>query len=48
MRIKTDRGDVNTAAMQDLKYTYDPVGNIIRNRDHAQQTVYFDNAVVLL
>ena len=32
--------------MQDLFYTYDPVGNITEIRDDAQQTVYFDNAVV--
>jgi RHS repeat-associated protein len=33
--------------LQDLKYTYDPVGNITTIRDDAQQTVYFDNAEVL-
>lgn len=32
--------------LQDLRYTYDPVGNIVELRDHAQQTVYFNNAVV--
>jgi YD repeat-containing protein len=32
--------------LQDLNYTYDPVGNITEIRDHAQQTVYFKNAVV--
>lgn len=36
---------MNAATMQDLKYTYDPVGNIVEIRDDAQQTVYFDNAV---
>lgn len=30
----------------DLRYTYDPVGRITQIRDGAQQTVYFDNAVV--
>ena len=32
--------------MQDLSYTYDPVGNITEIVDDAQQTVFFDNAVV--
>jgi len=32
--------------VQDLRYTYDPVGNIVELRDHAQQTVYFDNTAV--
>jgi hypothetical protein len=31
--------------LQDLSYTYDPVGNILDIRDDAQQTVFFDNAV---
>ena len=34
------------AHLQDLKYTYDPIGNITSIADHAQQTVYFDNQVV--
>jgi RHS repeat-associated protein len=29
--------------VQDLKYTYDPAGNIIYIRDDAQQTIYFKN-----
>jgi RHS repeat-associated protein len=32
--------------LQDLSYTYDPVGNITDARDGAQQTVYFNNQVV--
>ena len=32
--------------LQDLNYTYDPVGNITSIRDHAQQVTYFNNAVV--
>jgi len=31
--------------LQDLRYTYDPAGNITHIRDEAQQTVYFNNAV---
>jgi YD repeat-containing protein len=32
--------------LQDLRYTYDPVGNIIRIRDRAQPTLFFANQVV--
>jgi RHS repeat-associated protein len=32
--------------LQNLRYTYDPVGNITHIRDDAQQTVFFDNTVV--
>ena len=35
----------NTERLQDLFYTYDPVGNIVHIRDDAQQTIYFNNAV---
>ena len=34
------------AVLQDLRYTYDPVGNIVEIRDGAQPRVYFDNDVV--
>jgi len=32
--------------LQDLNYTYDPVGNITRIVDEAQQTFYFNNSVI--
>lgn len=32
--------------MQDLNYTYDPVGNITEIIDNAVQTIYFNNAAV--
>ena len=32
--------------LQDLSYTYDPSGNIIFIRDDAQQTIYFNRAVI--
>lgn len=32
--------------LQDLRYTYDPVANITAVEDAAQQTAYFNNAVV--
>jgi RHS repeat-associated protein len=44
MHLKTMRGG---AVLQDLFYTYDPVGNITRIRDDAQQTIFFNNQVVL-
>jgi RHS repeat-associated protein len=33
-------------ALQNIHYTYDPVGNITHIRDDAQQTIYFDGQVV--
>jgi RHS repeat-associated protein len=35
-----------TGPLQDLGYTYDPVGNITRLTDSAQQTIFFDGQVV--
>jgi RHS repeat-associated protein len=34
------------ACLQDLHYTFDPVGNIVSIRDDAQDTTYFKNQVV--
>lgn len=42
-RLLTRRG---AHVLQDLSYVYDPAGNITDLRDDAQQTVWFDNAVV--
>ena len=36
----------NSAILQDLHYTYDPVGNITEIRDDAQQTVFFANTQI--
>jgi RHS repeat-associated protein len=44
-RLRTTRSSDN-AKLQDLSYTYDPVGNITAIRDDAQQTIYFNNQVV--
>jgi YD repeat-containing protein len=38
--------DPQTQGLQNLNYFYDPVGNITQIRDDAQQTHYFNNAVV--
>ena len=45
MRLQTHRLSDN-ALMQDLTYTFDPVGNITDIRDDAQQTLYFNNQIV--
>ncbi|MDF2679174.1 MAG: Rhs family protein [Brevibacillus sp.] len=44
-RLSTFR-EKDNSRLQDIRYTYDPVGNIIGLEDLAQQTVYFDNSVV--
>lgn len=41
--LQTARGSDD---LQDLFYIYDPVGNITAIRDDAQQTIYFNGAVV--
>ncbi|MBP1886474.1 SpvB/TcaC N-terminal domain-containing protein [Sinorhizobium mexicanum] len=41
-RVVTTRGGVH---LQDVFYSYDPVGNITHVRDNAQQDVYFHNQV---
>jgi len=43
--LKTIR-KLDTALLQDLSYTYDPVGNIAEIHDDAQQTIFFNNAKV--
>lgn len=45
VHLKTARKQ-DGADLQDLSYTYDPVGNISRITDTAQHTVYFKNQVV--
>jgi len=44
VHMRTLRGSDH---LQDLFYTYDPVGNITHIQDEAQQTIYFDNVKVL-
>lgn len=43
IRLHTAGRD-GTTTLQDLRYAYDPVGNITEIRDEAQQTVFFANA----
>ena len=45
-RLTTTRTRSGGDRLQDLHYTYDPAGNITHIRDEAQQTIYFNNAVV--
>jgi len=44
-RLHTVRHRDNRA-LQDLNYTYDPVGNITSIQDNAQQTVFFDKTQI--
>jgi RHS repeat-associated protein len=44
-RLLTTRNN-GADILQDLIYTYDPVGNITEIKDDAQQTVFFNNAAV--
>lgn len=44
-QLTTSRKSDN-AALQDLRYSFDPVGNITQIQDAAQQTIYFNNQVV--
>ncbi|WP_236644119.1 RHS repeat domain-containing protein [Sorangium cellulosum] len=44
-RLRTTRSSDSTV-LQNLRYVYDPVGNIVEIGDSAQQTVFFNNAVV--
>jgi RHS repeat-associated protein len=41
--LRTLRGN---EPLQDLSYTYDPVGNITQIQDNAQQTIFFRNRLV--
>ncbi|MEM6252864.1 MAG: SpvB/TcaC N-terminal domain-containing protein [Cyanobacteria bacterium P01_D01_bin.156] len=49
IRLLTIRENLETQVketLQDYRYTYDPVGNITRIRDDAQQTIFFNGEVV--
>jgi hypothetical protein len=43
---KLNETDSDNQSIQNLKYTFDPVGNIVQQNDDAQQTHFFKNAVV--
>ncbi|XYI02098.1 RHS repeat-associated core domain-containing protein [Sorangium sp. So ce1128] len=44
-RLRTQRS-ADSAVLQNLTYVYDPAGNIVEIGDSAQQTVFFNNAVI--
>jgi RHS repeat-associated protein len=46
LRSLTTRRTSDQATLQDLRYTYDPTGNIASAEDSSQQTIYFDNQIV--
>ena len=46
IRRMTSRRTSDDKVLQDLRFIYDPVGNIVEQQDDAQQDVYFGNAVV--
>jgi RHS repeat-associated protein len=45
-RLTHLKSNINTGALQNLFYTYDPVGNITRIEDHANDTSFFNNMQV--
>ena len=45
-RLVTAANSAGANPIQDLNYSYDPVGNIVGIRDDAQQTHFFNNAAV--
>lgn len=45
-RLFTQKEGVSPQPLQDLRYLYDPVGNIAQILDNAQPTHFFNNAVV--
>lgn len=46
IQLKTSRNS-DSVTLQDLSYTYDPVGNITSIEDKAQQRIFFDNECVM-
>jgi RHS repeat-associated protein len=46
LRLTTTRDNGTGMQVQDLQYTFDPVGNIVEINDGAQETVYYNNDVI--
>ncbi|MGD2091706.1 MAG: RHS repeat-associated core domain-containing protein [Candidatus Aminicenantes bacterium] len=44
--VTKKKGTADAQSLQNLHYTFDPVGNIVSTKDDAQQAYYFKNAVV--
>lgn len=43
---RSESGDVDTSVVQNIVYTYDPVGNVTRTRDYTHETVFCDQQMV--
>jgi RHS repeat-associated protein len=46
LSTRPNHPEADKRTLQDLSYTYDPVGNITEIRDKAQQRVFFNNSLV--
>jgi RHS repeat-associated protein len=46
LSTRSKHSEADKRTLQDLSYTYDPVGNIAEIRDKAQQRVFFNNSLV--
>jgi len=46
LRTTRNNGEVTAEPMQDILYTYDPIGNITHIQDDAQQSYYFKNQLI--
>jgi len=46
LSMRPTHPEADKRTLQDLSYTYDPVGNITEIRDKAQQTVFFNNSLI--
>ncbi|RIJ00636.1 RHS repeat protein [Achromobacter sp. K91] len=46
LEIKVTRQGAPTTVLQDLNYTYDPVGNVVGMTDNAAQIAYFNNQAI--
>ena len=42
----TTTRSTDNAVLQNLLYTYDPIGNITQLQDNAQQTLYYNNSQI--
>nr|MDJ0718444.1 RHS repeat-associated core domain-containing protein [Prochloraceae cyanobacterium] len=43
---RDSKGKERKSVLQDIAYTYDPVGNITRLKDNSYQTVFYNNQIV--
>jgi len=46
LSMRPTHSEADKRTLQDLSYTYDPVGNITEIRDKAQQMVFFNNSLI--